>query len=55
MVQIGFNDNVYMVSEDNGAINITVSILSGALAQELEIAVGILIQDDTATCKTVYL
>lgn len=54
-MQIGFNNNIYMVSEDDGAINITVSILNGTLAQELEIAVGILTQDDTATCKTVYL
>ena len=53
-MQIGFNNNIYMASEDDGTVDITVSILNGILSQELEIAIGILTLDDTATCKTVY-
>lgn len=55
VVQIGFNDKIYKASEGEGVVNITVSILNGMLSQELEITVGIVTLDGTATSKAVAI
>ena len=48
MVTIGFDPVSYFVLEDTDTVNVTVSILNGTLARNVEVFVSVL-SDGTAT------
>ena len=53
VVQIGFEELVYEVNEEDGTVRVYVSILDGALSSD--VVVGIVTGDGTATGTYIYI
>ena len=54
VVTIGFNTVAYSVLEDAGSVNVTVSVLNGTLARNIEVTLST-VSDSTATGELVTL
>ena len=49
VIAIGFNPATYTVAESAGSVNITVNILNGTLARDVQVLLMIALADGTAT------
>ena len=50
-IVIGFNQVLYIISEGQGTTTLSVSVLSGMLAENRDVVVLLETKDDTAICK----
>ena len=49
MIIIGFNPAIYTVAESAGSVNITVNVLNGTLARDVQVLLMTSLTDSTAT------
>ena len=49
MITIGFNPATYSVAESSGSVNVTVNILNGTLARDVQVLLMTALTDGTAT------
>ena len=49
MIVIGFNPATYTVTESAGSVNVTVNILNGTMARDVQVLLMTALTDGTAT------
>ena len=49
MIKIGFNLAIYTVAESAGSVNVTVNVLNGTLARDVQVLLMTSLTDSTAT------